>query len=83
MPIIFQDLESILFEWGQKVKIPKQRERTGIFVYDTYKKNIDNWYSKKIYNLFRSIDIKENVVIEENKETNKKKNIIIKKKSKL
>lgn len=83
MPILFQDLESILFEWKQKIKIPIQRERTGIFVYSIFKENVNNWYSKKIFNLFKSIDIKENVVIEENKETKQKKIIVIKKKSKL
>ena len=83
MPILFQDLESILFEWKQKLKAPEQRERTGVFVYETFKKNVNTWYSKKIFNLFNSIDVKENVIIEENKKTKQKNFIIINKKSKL
>ena len=79
MPIIFQDLDSILFEWRHKLKMKVPQERTGLFVYKIYRKHIDNHFVKKITELFKSIDIK-NVDETENKN---EVNYIFNKKSKL
>tara|TARA_B100000963_G_scaffold362043_1_gene402519 strand:- start:13184 stop:13432 length:249 start_codon:yes stop_codon:yes gene_type:complete len=77
MPIIFEDLESILFEWKQHLKMKTPRESTGVFVYKVYKNNIDNIFINKIKSLFKTVDIKK-VEIKET-ENDKERKIIFKK----
>ena len=82
MPIIFEDLESILFEWKQKLKMKKPEERTGLFVYKIYRNNIDNIFINKIKSLFQTVNIKKVEI--RNTENDKEKKFIFKnKKSKL
>lgn len=86
MPIIFQDLDSILFDWKQKLKMKVPEERTGLFVYNVYRKNIDNIFVNKITELFKSVDIKKvDIKKVEQKETenNNGINYIFNKNSKL
>ena len=82
MPIIFEDLESILFEWKQKLKMKTPEEKTGFFVYETYRNNIDNFFIKKIKYLFETVDIKK-VEVKESEINNEKKIIIKQNDSKL
>lgn len=70
MPIIFQDLDSILFEWKQKVRMKTPEEKTGLFIYEIYRKNIDNFFINKINDLFKNINIK-NVKEKKSEKTNK------------
>lgn len=77
MPIIFEDLDSILFEWKQKLKMKTPEERTGLFVYKVYRNKIDNFFIDKIKSLFQTVDIKK-VEIKET-ENDKEKKIIFKK----
>lgn len=82
MPIIFEDLESILFEWKQKLKMKTPEERTGLFVYKIYRNNIDNIFINKIKSIFQTVDIKKVEI--RNTENDKEKKFIFKnKKSKL
>lgn len=80
MPIIFQDLDSILFEWKRTLKLKTPQEKTGLFVYNVYRKNVDNIFINKIKELFETVDIKK---VEEKKCEDKKTNFIFNKKSKL
>jgi 23S rRNA U2552 (ribose-2'-O)-methylase RlmE/FtsJ len=84
MPIVFQDLDSILFEWRHKLKMKVPEERTGLFVYKIYRKSIDNNFVNKITELFKSVDIKK-VDIKNVDETENKNevNYIFNKNSKL
>ena len=77
MPIIFEELDSILFEWKQKLKMKTPEERTGLFVYKVYRNKIDNFFIDKIKSLFQTVDIKK-VEIKET-ENDKEKKIIFKK----
>ena len=77
MPIIFEYLDSILFEWKQKLKMKTPEERTGLFVYKVYRNKIDNFFIDKIKSLFQTVDIKK-VEIKET-ENDKEKKIIFKK----
>ena len=79
MPIIFEDLESILFKWKQQLKMKTPQERTGFFVYTIYKNKINNIFIDKIKSLFQTVDIKK-VEIKET-ENDKEKKIIFKKKN--
>ena len=81
MPIIFQDLDSILFDWKQKLKMKVPEERTGLFVYKVYKKSIDNIFVNKITELFKNVDIKK--VEKKETENNNEINYIFNKNSKL
>ena len=81
MPIIFQDLDSILFDWKQKLKMKVPEERTGLFVYNVYRKNIDNIFVNKITELFKNVDIKK--VEKKETENNNEVNYIFNKNSKL
>ena len=81
MPIIFQDLDSILFDWKQKLKMKVPEERTGLFVYNVYRKNVDNFFVNKITELFKNVDIKK--VEEKETENTNDVNYIFNKNSKL
>ena len=81
MPIIFQDLDSILFDWKQKLKMKVPEERTGLFVYNVYRKNLDNFFVNKITELFKNVDIKK--VEEKETENTNDVNYIFNKNSKL
>lgn len=81
MPIIFQDLDSILFDWKQKLKMKVPEERTGLFVYNVYRKSIDNIFVNKITELFKNVDIKK--VEKKETENNNGVNYIFNKNSKL
>ena len=81
MPIIFQDLDSILFDWKQKLKMKVPEERTGLFVYNVYRKNVDNIFVNKITELFKNVDIKK--VEKKETENNNEVNYIFNKNSKL
>ena len=65
MPIIFQDLESILFDWKTQLKMKKPEERTGKFVYKHMIKLQKERVLKKISNLFDSISCDDIEIKEE------------------
>ena len=64
MPIIFEDLESILMDWKNQLKMKKPTNRTGWFVYKRMKDRIDTINLKKIKSLFETISI-DNIEIKE------------------
>ena len=57
MPIIFEDLESILIEWKNQLKMKKPNNRTGWFVYERMKEKINSTNIRKIKSLFENISI--------------------------
>ena len=64
MPIIFEDLESILMDWKNQLKMKRPNNRTGWFVYKRMKNRIDTINLKKIKSLFETISV-DNIEIKE------------------
>jgi hypothetical protein len=57
MPIIFEDLETILMNWKNQLKMKKPTERTGRFVYRKMKEKINTTNIRKINSLFKTITV--------------------------
>jgi hypothetical protein len=57
MPIIFEDLETVLMNWKNQLKMKKPTERTGRFVYKRMKEKIDSTNIRKIKLLFENISV--------------------------
>ena len=86
MPIVFEELEQILVQWNIQLDIKKPINGfTANWVYNNMKDKIDKQNIKKIVSLFKSIDMSDNVHIDESLNTDRtygklrlEKNIIVK-----
>ena len=77
MPIIFEDLESILMNWKNQLKMKKPTERTGRFVYKRMKQKINSTNIRKIKSLFESISI-DNIEVKETIKCDNTNGVLIK-----
>ena len=64
MPIIFPELENILIEWKKISETHNPKNAASKFVFDNIQERAHNINTKKIYSLFKRLDI-SNIVITE------------------